>query len=133
MMKQRIILFDGICNFCNDSVNFIIRHDPAKKFRFASLQSAAGQSLLHSAKLPRNLHTIILLEEDQWYDQSTAILRICKELTGFWKVGYLFIVVPKSVRNLVYRRVANNRYKLFGKRASCMIPTKEVKERFILD
>lgn len=127
-----IILFDGVCNFCNSSINLVIRHDKKNHFKFAALQSEAGRQLLQkfkAADLP--LDSIVLIENDMLYKQSTAILRIAKKLNGAYALLYGFILVPRFLRDAVYSFIARNRYKWFGKKESCMIPTKEVKEKFI--
>jgi len=136
MMKMNlvkpVILFDGVCNLCNASVQFIIKRDSNKNFMFSSLQSDAGQAILLQNKLENlDFDTIILLEDGIVYDKSTAILKIIRRLSGFYKLGYIFIAVPKFIRDFVYKIISNNRYKWFGKRDTCMIPTKELKLRFL--
>ena len=126
-----IVLFDGLCNLCNGSVQFIIRRDPKACFKFASLQSDIGNSLLEEYNIPRNTDSFILIENGKYYQRSTAALRVCKHLKGFWKVFYIFIIVPRPVRDLVYWFVSKNRYKWFGKQDSCMMPTVEYKQRFL--
>lgn len=132
--EEAIILFDGVCNLCNGAVNFIIDHDPKQKFKFAALQSEAGQRLIHALNIPfSNLipESIVLIEQNQFYTHSTAVLKIAAQLAGFWKIFYGLIVVPKSLRNFIYKIIAKNRYRLFGKQASCRIPTPELKKRFL--
>jgi len=136
MMKMNldkpIILFDGVCNLCNASVQFIIKRDSKKNFMFSSLQSDAGQAILLQNNLENlDFDTIILLEDGIVYDKSTAILKIIRRLSGFYKFGYIFIVVPKFIRDFVYKIIAKNRYKWFGKLDTCMIPTEELKLRFL--
>ena len=132
MSDFSIILFDGICNLCNSSVNFIIDHDKKNEFRFASLQSEAGQDLLK--KFHRNVNdfdSIILVENGEHYERSSAVLKIVKKFPGLWKLLYLFIIVPKPLRDFVYDIIADNRYKWFGKKESCRVPTPELKEKFL--
>ena len=130
--KHKIILFDGVCNLCNSSVQFIIKKDRKKQFRFASLQGKAGQELLKKFNLPAdNFNSFILAEGDQIYTRSTAVLRMLKKLGGGWKLFYGFIIVPKFIRNAIYNWIARNRYKWYGKRDDCMMPTPELKERFL--
>ena len=127
-----IILFDGICNLCNGFVQFVIAHDPDRKFKFASLQSDAAQLLLKG--LPENQRTtdsVMLLENGKVYQQSTAALRILQKLSGPWPWLYGFIIFPAFVRDWVYAWVAKNRYRWFGQRDSCMLPTPELKSRFL--
>jgi len=131
-LDKPVIFFDGVCNLCNASVQFIIKKDSKKNFMFSSLQSDAGQAILLQNKLENlDFDTIILLEDGIIYDKSTAILKILRKLSGLYKLGYLFIAVPKFIRDFVYKIISKNRYKWFGKRDSCMIPTEELKLRFL--
>ena len=132
MSKFSIILFDGVCNLCNSSVNFIIDHDKRNDFRFASLQSEAGQDLLKKFHLNvKDFDSIILVENGKHYERSSAVLKIVKKFPGLWKLLYLFIIVPKPLRDFVYDIIADNRYKWFGKKESCRVPTPELKEKFL--
>jgi predicted DCC family thiol-disulfide oxidoreductase YuxK len=127
-----VILFDGVCNLCNSTVLFIIKNDKSSRFAFASLQSTFGQSILAKYELPlSDLNTVLFLNEDQLFTKSNAALEIAKWLDGGWPVLYIFKVIPSGVRNLVYDWVARNRYRWFGKRDVCMIPTPDLKARFI--
>lgn len=127
-----IIFFDGVCNLCNRSIQFIIKRDTKKRFHFASLQGNEGQEMLLRFHLPTNdFHSFILLEGDRMYTRSTAVLRMLKGLGGGWKLLYGFIIVPKFIRDAIYNWIARNRYKWYGKRDECMIPTPELKERFL--
>lgn len=127
-----IILFDGICNFCNSSVNKIIKHDTKNKFKFAPLQSEIGKKLLKEYEIDSTkTDSIILIENNTYFIKSTAILKIAKHLNGLYPLVYGFIVIPKFIRDSVYDFIAKNRYKWFGKQDSCMVPTKEVKSKFI--
>lgn len=128
---ERIVLFDGVCNLCNSSVQFIIKKDPKGYFKFASLQSEVGYDLLTQYGLNQNMDSIVLIENKTIYMRSTAALRICMKLHGFWKFLAIFLIVPPSIRDFLYKIVANNRYHWFGKRDSCMLPTPEMKNRFI--
>ncbi len=130
--KKSIILFDGVCNLCNNSVQFVIKRDNKQQFLFASLQSDAATKLLlqfYSKKI--EIQSIVLIEENKVYDKSTAALRIARKLNPLWNVLYIFIIVPKSLRDLVYDFIAKNRYKWFGKQDSCILFIKEYKNRFI--
>nr|WP_307336926.1 thiol-disulfide oxidoreductase DCC family protein [Caldalkalibacillus uzonensis] len=130
--KQGIILFDGVCHLCNKSVQFILQRDRKGAFLFASLQSKVGHSLLSSYRIPTDqLHSIVLIEGGHYYTESTAILRICKRLDGWWKGLYLFVIIPKPIRDLLYRWFAKYRYKLFGKNEACVIPAPEIRNRFL--
>jgi predicted DCC family thiol-disulfide oxidoreductase YuxK len=129
---QFVVLFDGVCNLCNNSVQFILKRDKKKKFLFGSLQGEAGQQLLKKFNLPiDNFHSFVLLEGERAYTQSTAALRMAKHLKGGWQLLYGFIILPKFLRDGVYKWIAVNRYKWFGKRDTCRIPTPEEKARFL--
>jgi predicted DCC family thiol-disulfide oxidoreductase YuxK len=130
--SRALILFDGICNLCNGSVQFIIRHDPAAKFSFASLQSPAAKRLLNHFKLPsEDIYSILLIKNGILFDRSDALLEIAKDLNGAWRVLRIFQFLPKGLRDSLYKLVAKNRYKIFGKQEFCLIPTKDLRARFI--
>jgi predicted DCC family thiol-disulfide oxidoreductase YuxK len=128
---ERIVLFDGVCNFCNGSVNFIIRNDPDGRFKFAPLQSEIGQELRAKHGIGEDVDSIILVEDGQAYTHSAAALRVARGLGGFWSLGYVFVVVPAFIRDWAYKLFAKYRYKLFGKQEFCMMPTPEVRARFL--
>jgi predicted DCC family thiol-disulfide oxidoreductase YuxK len=131
-MESPIILFDGVCNLCNTSVQFVIEHDPTAIFRFASLQSDAGQAILAKNALnTEGLNSVILVENEVIYDRSTAALRIAKRLSGGVQLLAVFLIVPRFIRDFVYKIVAKNRYRWFGKQEVCWLPTKELKARFL--
>jgi predicted DCC family thiol-disulfide oxidoreductase YuxK len=128
-----ILLFDGVCNLCNRTVQFVIKRDNNAKFRFASLQSDIGQALLKRFGLPLNdFDSFVLIKGDKYYLRSTAGLHVLKELGGGWKLFYALIIFPRAFRDFIYSMVARTRYKVFGKRDSCMIPTPEQRDRFLL-
>jgi predicted DCC family thiol-disulfide oxidoreductase YuxK len=128
----KVILFDGVCNLCNHSVQFIIRHDPVGQFKFAALQSPFGQEQLRKFGIPQEaLNSVILISKDAAFQRSDAALEIARYLTGMWRGLYYFKVIPRFVRDWIYDRISKNRYSLFGKRDECMIPTPELKARFI--
>ena len=130
--KPVLILFDGVCNLCNGLVQFIIRRDPKGKFKFASLQSDVGRSLLKQFNIdPDLLHSIVVIDNGVAFQRSDAVLRIANYLGGGWKMLVAFNILPKFFRDAIYNVVATNRYRIFGKKDSCMIPTPELKERFI--
>jgi predicted DCC family thiol-disulfide oxidoreductase YuxK len=126
-----IVLFDGVCNFCSDAVNFIIDRDPGNRFKFAPLQSEIGQELRAKYNIDESIDSIVLIEDDQAFTHSTAALRIAKGLSGVWSGAYMFIVIPRPLRDLYYELFAKYRYRLFGKKEACMIPTPEVRARFL--
>ncbi len=129
---KKIVLFDGVCNLCNGLVRFIIKRDRNGKFRFASLQSEIGQQWLLRFGLAKNeFESFVLIEGEKFYLKSSAALKMLKELGGIWKAFYVFIFVPRPVRDFIYDLIAKSRYKIFGKRDVCMIPTPELKERFL--
>ena len=138
-----VVLFDGVCNFCDASVNFVIEHDPNGYFTFAPLQSEAGDKLAAEYDLVSEtagagpvddripIDSVILVEDGHAYTHSTAALRIARKLTGIWPVLYAFIVVPKPIRDFFYRLFAKYRYRMFGKKDECMLPSPEVRARFL--
>ncbi|WP_026838586.1 thiol-disulfide oxidoreductase DCC family protein [Gillisia sp. JM1] len=131
--NKKIILFDGVCNLCNNAINFIIENDKKDIFRFASLQSDVGRKLVMDRGIdPEILDSIILIEPGvAYYEKSTAALKIAKELSGGYSLMKYFLYLPNSIRDGVYNIVAANRYKWFGKKESCMIPTPELKAKFL--
>lgn len=130
--ENPIILFDGVCNLCNHSVQFVIRHDSKKLFKFAALQSEIGQQLMKQNGLESaGNNTFILIQSNKYYTRSTAALKVCKQLNGAWKILYGFIIVPRFLRDAVYNFVAKNRYRFFGKKDECMMPTKDLLDRFL--
>lgn len=129
---KSVLLFDGVCNLCNSSVNFILARDPKAKFRFASLQSDEGQELLQAFEdRPSDLSSVVLIEDGQLYARSDAALRVARQLSGGWPLLYAFIVLPRALRDAVYDWIARNRYRWFGKRDSCMMPSPELRSRFL--
>ena len=131
MIPQPIILFDGVCNLCNSSIQYVIKHDKAEIFTFASLQGKTGQELLKKYDLPTNdLNSFVLLQNNMAYTRSTAALKVAKQLNGPVKLLYGFIIVPGFIRDAVYSLVAKNRYKWFGKEENCMIPNTSLKSKF---
>ena len=132
MTNTPIILFDGICNFCNGSVNFVIKRDKKSQVKYAALQSEAGQQLLKQFNLPTTeFNSFIFIEAGKVYTQSTGALKVCKYLNALWPLLYGLIIVPRFIRDGIYNRLAKNRYKWFGKKDQCMIPAPGVKERFL--
>jgi predicted DCC family thiol-disulfide oxidoreductase YuxK len=131
-MERLNILFDGVCNLCSGFVVFTIKRDPDAKFKFASLQSNEGGNLQKEFGIdPDNIKTMVLVENDNYYLKSDAVLRIFKHLDGMWFILYYLIYIPRPIRNFVYDLVANNRYRWFGKKDVCMLPTPELKKRFL--
>ncbi|MEJ7627787.1 MAG: thiol-disulfide oxidoreductase DCC family protein [Ferruginibacter sp.] len=132
MSSQPIILFDGICNLCNRSVQFVIKNDPAGLFKFTPLQGNTGKKILSDFKLS-TLHfdSFILFENGKIYTRSTAALLVAKKLKSPVKLLYGFIIVPPVIRNVVYNFIAKNRYRWFGKTDSCMIPSPALQDRFL--
>ena len=131
-ISNPVILFDGVCNLCNQSVQFVINHDPKSTFRFAALQSGFGQEQLREHRLDTNeFISVVLLVGNKVYDRSRAALEIARRLNGLWPLLYVFVIVPPFIRNFVYDWISRNRYRWFGKRDECMIPTPELKARFI--
>lgn len=131
-LNQPVILFDGLCNFCNAGINFIIKQDKKKIFRFAALQSEAGQYLLQQFKLPtEGFESFILIENGKVFQKSAAGLKVYGKLPWYWGWTQLAWIAPKVIRDAVYDWIARNRYKWFGKKEACMIPTPQVRSRFL--
>ncbi len=124
-----IILFDGVCNMCVGSVNFIIKRDSKDMFRFASLQGDVGQKMIKKYSLSMN--SIVLIKNGQAKTKSTAVLNILYHLNTFWKALLIFYVVPYPIRDILYNIVAKSRYFLFGKRNQCMIPNENINSKFL--
>ena len=131
-MKSQILLFDGVCNLCNATVQFVLKRDKNHHFKFASLQSKFGQEFLKKHNLnTANFNTFILIEDNSYSIKSAAILKVFKQLGDFWRTLYAFIIIPKIIRDSLYDVVARNRYSIFGKKKGCMIPNKKISARFI--
>lgn len=129
---HKIILFDGICNLCNSAVIFVIKRDKKDVFRFAALQEELGTALLKKHKIdPAETDSIILVDGDKAYTKSTAALHIARQLGGWYRLLYGFIIVPVFLRNWIYDYIAKNRYTWFGKRETCMIPTPALRSKFL--
>jgi predicted DCC family thiol-disulfide oxidoreductase YuxK len=130
--SNHIILFDGVCNLCNGFVQFVIRYDKKYEFKFASLQSAYATSLPElKDKIGNSLSTIVLKQQEHYYFKSTAALKVARLLAFPVSAAYVFIIIPASVRDAVYNWIASNRYRWFGKRNECWLPTPELKNRFL--
>jgi|SRR6476469_2247654 len=132
-MKNRVILFDGVCNLCDSAVQFVIKHDHHNTFKFAALQSDYAKQIL--ANQPINLaalSSMVLIDDDKVYTKSSAALRIAKYLNNGLPLLYTFIIIPSFLRDFVYDFIAKNRYKWFGEKDQCMIPTPDLKSRFLV-
>lgn len=131
--NKKIILFDGVCNLCDSLLQFVIRHDKKDVFRFVALQSTLGQEIVnHIGIQNKNIDSIILYVPGvAYYYKSSAALEIARELGGFFHLGTVFKIIPTVLRNYIYDYVAKNRYSWYGKKASCMIPTPELKSKFL--
>lgn len=127
---ENLILFDGVCNFCDSSVNFIIKKDKKRMFRYCALEKPTGQLLVKKHRL-ENIDSIILIKDDKAYSKSTAILKIAKVLGGPIGLLYVFIIIPTPIRDFIYEFIAKHRYKWFGKKDQCMIPSIETRSLFI--
>ncbi|MBS0198809.1 MAG: thiol-disulfide oxidoreductase DCC family protein [Planctomycetes bacterium] len=130
--QHAVVLFDGVCNLCNGAVLFIIRRDRAGYFRFAALDSGPALALLaatpHTAPLP---DSIVLVENGQTHLKSTAALRIARKLAFPWPLFWAFILIPRPIRDCLYSIIARHRYRWFGRRDECMVPTPELRDRFL--
>lgn len=128
--EPAIVLFDGECNFCDSTVQFIINRDPEGQFHFVSLQSEKGKTMLGRHHLPNDLSTIALIKDGMAYTKSTAMLNIFRQLDSGWKYLYAFIIIPAPIRNTIYKIIAKNRYSWFGQKTDCQIPSIEIRKRF---
>lgn len=129
---SKIILFDGVCNFCNSTINFVIDRDCKDTFKFAALQSEEGQKYLKKFGLAlNNFDTFVLINEENYYVSSTAALLVAKDLCGSIRFLYYFIYIPRFIRDGVYKIIAKNRYQIFGKSDNCRIPTEKEKNKFL--
>ncbi len=132
MNKPDIVIFDGICNFCNGAVNFIIKRDPNASFAFTPMQSPLAKELMAQYKIDNvGIDTFVLIKDGQCLVFSSAALEISKGLSGYWYLFNIFKLVPSPIRDVVYKLFARNRYRLFGKTDSCMVPSPDVKSRFV--
>lgn len=131
-LQHPVILFDGVCNLCNSSVQQVIQHDPGRTFRFASLQGALGQRVLQHFHLAADqFNSFSLLQNGQLYSKSTAAIKVMRQMNGGWKwASYLLWIIPFFIRDFFYDIIARNRYKWFGKQESCWLPTPELKALF---
>ena len=126
-----ILLFDGVCNYCNRWVNFIIRHDKKKKFRFAALQSEVGKKLLKQHNISKEADSVVLIYNEKVYLKSSAGLHILFHIGGIYSIPFIFVLLPEYIRDFYYDIIARNRYKWWGKREKCMIPNIDIKDRFL--
>ena len=128
-----VILFDGVCNFCNNSINFAIKRDKKNQLKFAAMQSTAGIQLMEQYGLPvKDMQSFVFIENGVAHNRSTAALNVCKYLNAGWPLLFVFIIVPKFFRDGVYNFIAKNRYKWFGKQNECMVPTAAIRSKFLM-
>ena len=131
-MDKPIILFDGVCNFCSSSVQFVIKRDPTGKFNFCQLQSTKGKALLSQYGIvDDDLTSIILIQNNKSYKKSSAALQIARQLNKAWPLLSVFLLLPPFIRDRVYDFIGNHRYKWFGKKEACWIPDKDISGRFL--
>ncbi|MNC49057.1 hypothetical protein D3C76_26580 [compost metagenome] len=132
MENKSVVLIDGVCHLCQGLVRFIIPRDPKGRILFAPLQSEVSRTLMKDSSLvPGQLSTVVLLENGVCYMESAAVLRIARKLRFPWPAAYLLMVIPRPLRNALYRLVARNRYRWFGRDEQCMVPTPEIRKRFL--
>ncbi len=130
---KKIILFDGLCNLCDSSVQFVIKYDTNDQFRFVALQSELGQKIIsHIGINLKNIDSVVLYEPGvAYYYKSNAALQVARNLGGLFHLGTVFRIIPTTLRNILYDYIAKNRYSWYGKKQSCMIPTEELKSKFL--
>jgi predicted DCC family thiol-disulfide oxidoreductase YuxK len=132
LKNKTILLFDGYCNLCHSSVQFVLKHEKNQELYFTSLQSPIGIEILnHYSINPKEIDSLVLIEKNKAYTKSSAALRLGKYLKGFYSLGYIFIIVPSFIRNWVYDYIAKNRYKWYGKQDSCIVPDENLAKRFL--
>lgn len=132
--KQSIIFFDGVCNLCNTSIDFVIQRDKKDHFLVGALQDETSKRILERFEVDKNyLDSIVLLESDQIYYKSTAALKIAKNLSGLWPLLHSLVILPESFRDFIYDWIGKNRYKWFGKKSTCRLPTKEEQQKFLTE
>ncbi len=133
-LKHPLIIFDGVCNLCCGWVMFLIKLDKKANFKFASLQSEAAISVINTYGFSENeIDTVIFIKENKSFTHSDAVIEILSDLGGVWKLTKVFKLIPKSIRDFLYNQIAKRRYKLFGRKASCMIPNSSLQNRFYLN
>ena len=131
-LTHSIILFDGVCNLCNGAVNFVIKRDPGNVFKFTPLQEKQGVLLLKKHAIDaQELDSIVLVENKKVYTKSSAALRIARKLSNLWPLFFVLLIIPRFIRDGVYDFIAKNRYKWFGKKEQCIIPTPGLREKFL--
>ncbi len=131
-LNKQIVFFDGVCNLCTGTVQFVLKRNTKKNILFASLQSATGQAFLAEYNLPaENFASFLFVENGKLYKQSTGALRMTRYLRGLWPILYGFVIIPPFIRNGIYNWIAKNRYRWFGKEETCWLPTPELKSRFL--
>ncbi len=132
MSQQHIIIFDGICNFCNSSINFIIKRDHTNQFVFAPMQGPTAQKLIaHYQAENVGFDTFLLIKNDEIYYRTNAAIEIAQDLSGAWYLLKAFKIIPGPIRDYFYRLFARNRYHIFGKAAACRVPTEDLKHKFL--
>lgn len=130
--SQSVILFDGVCNLCNSSIDFILKRDKENRFLVGALQEEAGKRLLARFQVkPEYLDSLVLVENGEIFFRSTAALKIARNLSGFWPFFYVFMAIPTSVRDWVYNWIGKNRYRWFGKKNTCRLPSPGEKAKFL--
>ncbi len=130
-LPDKVVLFDGVCNFCESSVQFILRHDKTGSLRFASLQSEIGQQLLTAYGISHELQSVVFVESGKAYTKSAAAFRIARYFGGWWKLLLVFSILPAFITDFGYDIIAKNRYRWFGKKDACMIPSADIRSRFL--
>lgn len=132
--EHPVLIFDGVCELCSTSVNFILRWEKGHEIKFTANQNPPGRALLEQfGENPDEVSTIYFIEQGKIYKQSAAVLRIARRLRFPWFLGYGFIIVPRFIRDFFYKLIARNRYRLFGQKETCRIPTPEEMSRFLLE
>lgn len=130
-MNMNIVLFDGVCNLCNKTVLFLIKQDKNNHLHFAAMQTIAGESIIKKHAVKTNFRSVVFIKDELVFYKSDAVIEIVKQLSGWPRIAMIGLIFPRFLRNWIYDLVANNRYKFFGKQASCSMPSKANKHKFI--
>ncbi|WP_217218454.1 thiol-disulfide oxidoreductase DCC family protein [Deinococcus peraridilitoris] len=130
---KAVVLFDGVCNLCHASVQFLLRRDVRGELRFASLQSRVGRELLACHGVAADLHSVVLIDHGQAYQESDAVVHLARRLPFPWRLAWGLRVIPRPLRDAVYRLVAAHRYRIFGRTERCLVPEANWHDRFLND
>lgn len=131
-LSGHILLFDGVCNLCNRGVRFVLIYDHERKIKFAALQSTSGQNILNQQDTEiKDIDTVVYIRNEKVFLRSDAVLNLLKDMGGMWKIFFVFIIIPRFIRDYLYNVIAGSRYRIFGKLDNCSVPDAETRDRFL--